>query len=25
MPPRGGGSSLKDDEVKAAVDYMTSK
>jgi len=22
MPPRGGGAALKDDEVKAAVDYM---
>ncbi|TDP71235.1 c-type cytochrome [Roseateles toxinivorans] len=23
MPPRGGGTTLKDEEVKAAVDYMT--
>lgn len=25
MPPRGGNAALKDEEVKAAVDYMLSK
>lgn len=25
MPPRGGNAALKDDEIKAAVDFMTSK
>ncbi len=25
MPPRGGGAALKDEEVKAAVDYMTAQ
>jgi len=25
MPPRGGNAALKDDEVKAAVDFMTAK
>jgi cytochrome c5 len=25
MPPRGGNASLKDEELKAAVDYMVSK
>lgn len=25
MPPRGGNAALKDDEVKAAVDFMTTK
>ncbi len=25
MPPKGGNASLKDDDVKAAVDYMVSK
>lgn len=25
MPPKGGNASLKDEDVKAAVDYMISK
>ena len=25
MPPRGGNAALKDDEVKSAVDFMTTK